>query len=72
MNLTSIHEDVGLTPCSVVPGSSITMSCGVGRRCGLGPALLWLWRWPEAVAPIRPPAWELPYAAPAALKTKKQ
>ena len=32
--------------------------------------LLWLWRRPAAVAPIRPLAWEPPYAAGAALKTK--
>ena len=30
--------------------------------------LLWLWRRPAAVAPIRPLDWELPYAAGAALK----
>jgi len=34
-------------------------------------ALLWLWRRPEAVAPIRPLGWEPPYAAGAALKKKK-
>ena len=27
------------------------------------PALLWLWRRPAATAPIRPLAWEPPYAA---------
>ena len=32
------------------------MSCGVGHRRGLDPALLWLWRRPAAVAPIRSPA----------------
>jgi len=47
------------------------MSCGVGRRCGLDPSLLWLWRRPAAVALIAPIAWELPYAARAALKSKK-
>ena len=31
-------------------------------------ALLWLWRRPAAEAPIRPLAWEPPYAADAALK----
>ena len=39
------------------------MSCGVGRRCGSDSALLQLWRMPAAVAPIRPLAWEPPYAA---------
>ena len=48
------------------------MSCGVGRRHGLDPALLWLWRRLAAIAPIRPLAWQPPYAAGAALeKTKK-
>ena len=46
------------------------MSCGVGRSCGLDPTLLWLWHRLAAVAPIRPLAWEPPYAAGAALKTK--
>ena len=47
------------------------MSCGVGHRCGLDPILLWLWCRCAAVAPIQPPAWELPYAAGAALKQTK-
>ena len=47
------------------------MSCGVGRRRGSDLALLLLYRRPAATAPIRPLAWELPYAAPAAPKCKK-
>ena len=39
------------------------MSCGVGRRRGLDPALLWRWHRLAATAPIRPLAWEPPYAA---------
>ena len=47
------------------------MSSGVGRRCGSDPALLWLWpRLPDA-APVRPGAWELPYAVGAALRRQK-
>ena len=47
------------------------MSCGVGRRRDSDLALLWLWhRW-AAVAPIRPLAWEPPYAAGVALKRQK-
>ena len=42
------------------------MSCGVGCRLGSGPELLWLWRRLAATAPIRPLAWEPPYAAGAA------
>ena len=48
------------------------MSCGVGRRHGLDPALLWLWCRLAAVAPIAPVAWARPYAAGVALKSKKQ
>ena len=51
---------------------ALPMSCGVGRRCGSYPALLWLWRRPSAVALIGPLAWEPPYAAGAKKqKTKK-
>ena len=39
------------------------MSCGVGRRRGLDPLLLWLWCRLAPTAPIRPLAWEPPYAA---------
>ena len=49
------------------------MSCGVGRRCGLEPALLWLWRRPAATAQIQPLASEPPYPVGTALeKAKKQ
>ena len=45
------------------------MSCGVGRRWGSDSLLLWLWL-VAATAPIRPLAWEPPYAAWAALDRK--
>ena len=48
------------------------MSCGVGRRRGSDPALLWLWHRPAATAPIQPLAWEPPYAAGAALEKAKR
>ena len=48
------------------------MSCGVGRRCGSDPTLLWLWHRPVAAAPSRPVAWEPPYAAGAALEEDKK
>ena len=48
------------------------MSCGVGHRHALDLSLLWLWCRPAAIAPIQPPVWELPYAAGAALKRKKE
>ena len=34
--------------------------------------MLWLWHRLAAAAPIRPLAWELPYAVGAALKKKKK
>ena len=34
--------------------------------------LLWLWHRPAATAPIRPLAWELPYAEGVAIKKKKE
>ena len=48
------------------------MSCGVGRRCGSDPTLLWLWHRLEAAALIGPLAWEPPYAAGAVLKKIKR
>jgi len=52
------------------------MSCGVGCRCSSDPTLLWLWRRPVATAPIRPLAWDPPYAMGSAQengkKTKKK
>ena len=44
------------------------MSCDVGHRCGSDLALLWLWYRPAATAPIRPLAWEPPYAMSVAPK----
>ena len=51
-------------------GSSVAMSCDIGRRCGSDPALLWCRL--AAVAPIRPLAWEPPSATSAALKSKSK
>ena len=48
------------------------MSCGVGRRCGLDPKLLWLWRRPVAAAPIGPLVWESPYAEGVTLEKAKK
>ena len=45
----------------------IAVSCDVGHRQSLDPALL-LWCRQAAIALIQPLAWELPYAAGAALK----
>ena len=57
-NLTSNHEVV-----SSIPGLA---------QWVMDLALLWLWYRPAAVAPIRPLAWEPPYATSAALKKKKK
>ena len=46
--------------------------CGIGRSLGLDLMLLWLWCRPAAIAPIEPLAWEPPYAAGAALKSRKK
>ena len=47
-------------------------SYGAGCRHGSDPTVLWLWRRPAATAPTGPLAWELPYAADAALKRQKK
>ena len=49
MNQTNIHVAAGsIWPPSVGWGSSVAVSCGVGRRRGSDPSLLWLWLWPAA------------------------
>ena len=48
------------------------MSCGVGCRRGSDLALLWLWLWPAALAPIRPLAWEPPHAIATGAALKRQ
>ena len=75
MNPTRNHEVAGSIPAPAqwVNDPAVAVSCGVGCRRGSDPALLCLWSRPVATAPIRPLAWEPPYAAGAALeKTNKQ
>ena len=50
----------------------MAVSCGVGHRCDSDPVLLCLWRRLVATAPIRPLAWELPYAMSVTLKSRKK
>ena len=64
------HEVVGLSPglAQWVKGSSVAVSCGVGRRLGLDLALLWLWHRLATVALIGPLAWKPPCATSVDLK----
>ena len=48
------------------------MSCGVGRRHGSDPVLLWLWHRLAATAPIRPLTGEPSYVVGAAQEMAKK
>ena len=73
-NPTGNHEVVGSIPglAQWVKRSGVAVSCGVGCRRGLDPTLLWLWCRLVATAPIRPLAWETPYAMGAAQEIAKK
>jgi len=73
MNPTRNHEVAGSVPALAqwVNDHGVAVSC-VGCRCGSDPVLLWLWRRLVATAPIRPLAWEPPYAAGAAQEIAKR
>ena len=68
------HKVVSSVPglAQWVKGSGVAVSYGVGCRRGSDPTLLWLWRRLVATAPIRPLAWEPPYAAGAAQEMAKR
>ena len=67
------HEIAGSIPgLAQWVKSGIALSCGVGCSHGSDLALLWLWRRPVAIAPIRPLAWEPPHAAGAAQRNSKK
>ena len=63
---------------SLAPLSGLRIWCCHELQCGSQTwldsvlVLLWLWHRLAAAARIRPLAWELPYAAGAALKSKKE
>ena len=62
-------------PCSLDEGSSIAVSCGVGRRCGSDRRYCGCgvsWQEVGAAAPIRLLAWEFPYALGVALKKQNK
>ena len=68
------HEVAGSIPglAQRVKNPGVATSCGVGRRRGSDPALLWLWRRPVATARIRPLAWESPCAVRVAQERAKR
>ena len=75
MNLTRNHEVTGSIPVLAqwVNDPVLAVSCGVGHRLDSDLALLWFWHRPAATGPIRPLAWEPPYATGVAPeKTERQ
>ena len=73
-NLTRNHEVVGLFPglAQWVKDPGLPYRCLRRSQTRLDLLLLWLWYRPAAVVPIRPLAWELPYTAGVAIRSKKK
>ena len=68
-NLARIREDADSIPGLAQQCKDLALGeLWCSRRHGPDPALLWLWYRLAAIAPTRPLAWELPYAAGVAQK----
>ena len=74
MNPTRNYEVSGSIPCLTqwVKDLVVAVSCGVGRRCGSDPGLLWLCHRVAATAPIRPGEAALEKAKKTKKKKKKR
>ena len=70
-NLTRNHEFAGSIPGLALLSGLMIQRCRE-LWCGSDPTLLWLWRRPVATDPIRPRAWEPPYAVGAAQEKAKR
>ena len=64
-NLTSIHQYLALL---IRSGIWYCREQWLGHGWSLDPTLLWLWHRLVDVAPVRTPAWEIPYDLGEALK----
>ena len=69
-NPTTIHEDAGLIPGFTHQVNDLALLQAAAEFTDA--AQIWLWCRLTAATPIRPPAWELPYAMGVVLKRQKK